>query len=136
MACFWISLTKLILHPKLAIKREKFNLNNNLQPINVIKFLKEKNMLTPNTLWEGFCLTEKQQQENIEHIKEYDIKDINLGYLCSVCDPFIILITELFEITIKHTYLQKKITYSNSKKSLHTFHLSSNRGHIDFIEQN
>ena len=38
---------------------------------------------------------------------------INSGYLCSVCDPFLILICELFELEIEHLYMGNVMKYRN-----------------------
>ena len=32
-----------------------------------------------------------------EHIKEYNQNTISQGYLCSTCDPFLLLLSELFK---------------------------------------
>ena len=54
-----------------------------------------------------------------EHIKNYDVNTVNNGYLCSCCDPFLILICEIFNINITNNYNGVKIYYRNimNKKS-------------------
>ena len=38
---------------------------------------------TPDILWNDSELTEKLMEENIEAIKEYDVKQVQNGYYCS-----------------------------------------------------
>lgn len=62
-------------------------------------------------LWNGEQLTKQQLKENMEHITSFDIKSIHRGYDCSCCDPFLILISKLFEVNIYHTYNGVLIKY-------------------------
>ena len=55
------------------------------------------------------------------------------GYDCSICDPFLILICELFIININHIYLGNKIDYTNKKNVFnnnYTITIQSDKGHM------
>ena len=60
-----------------------------------------------------------------------NIDTINDGYLCSTCDPFLLLIAYLFQITINHRYNNHFIIYKSkmdvSKKVLE---FRSDHGHF------
>ena len=117
MSCFWDTLLKNI---------------NNYQSINeFIDFLKEKNKLTRNVLWNNLKLSETQYKENFNHIKDFNKNTIQNGYDCSSCDPFLLLICELFEIEIIHHFNGTIINYKykNPKdKKIITIH--NNMGHM------
>lgn len=80
-------------------------------PHQLATFLKQNNRLTTNVTWQGSTLTNKQMNENYEHVRNYDISQIRNGYLCSTCDPFLLLIAQLFRINIKHEYVNSFINY-------------------------
>lgn len=128
MSCFWNTIIN---------KLENNDLINffngtvkSVKPDQFAYLLKEKNKKTNNILWQDNDLTERQKEENLEHIKNYDIKTINDGYLCSTCDPFLFLICELFEISIINYYNNLKLEYKNKIKSRYTISLRSDNGHM------
>ena len=51
-------------------------------------------------------------------IKDFNENNINQGYDCSSCDPFMILLCELFKININYDYNGNNIQYmiDNSRK--------------------
>jgi len=62
-------------------------------------------------------------------IKDFNENNINQGYDCSSCDPFMILLCELFKININYDYNGNNIQYmiDNSRK---TIKYSSNQSHF------
>ena len=98
---------------------------------NFIELLKRNNIDTKNVLWQNTKLTPKQLEENKEHIRDFNIENINSGYLCSICDPFLLLIACIFKVNIEHSYNNVKIDYTHEgeyrKKSLK---FSSDTGHF------
>ena len=127
MACFWNSILNRLQEDKL------FNdINNNIRitPLLFTRSLKRNNKKTNNVIWQGKELTEKQKEENLEHIKSYDEKEINNGYLCSSFDPFLFLICELFDISIINQYNGTRIEYINKIKCRYTMILNNDKGHM------
>ena len=92
MTCFWDAL-----RTKLHIKRK---MNNS----KFIDYLKESNKEQTAVLWNNSKLSKKQFEENYEHIKDFDKNTIRNGYDCSICDPFLILICDIYSVNIIHNY--------------------------------
>ena len=125
MTCFWDSILtrlsvedfKLLGHNK-KLGREEF-----------IKTLKNKNCMV-KTKWLGNELSEQEKKEHFEAIKCYNIKGIYNGHLTSICDSFLLLISELLNVNINHRYLNTNIIYSTPNKVRKTLHFKSNNGHF------
>ena len=117
MTCFWDAL------------RSKLNISSNIE--NFIIDLKNRNNKNKNILWNNTEFTDKQIEENYIHIKDFNEKNISQGYDCSVCDPFLILICDLYNISIHHNYRGYIMKYENKKnKSGKILHFQSNSGHF------
>lgn len=127
MACFWNSIIN-------RLNKDNYfkQINNNIRliPEHLILSLKKNNRKTNNIIWQGEELTEKQKDENFEHINSYNIKEIYNGYYCSTFDPFLFLICDLFDISITNIYNNNKIEYINKFKSRYTMILYNNKGHM------
>lgn len=115
MTCFWDSLRK-----KLKIKEgnKDFILN-----------LKKCNKKDTSILWNDLKLTKKQLEENYEHIRDFDETKINNGYYCSVCDPFLILICEIYNVNILHNFNGHKMKYTKGD-GYKILEFKSNTGHF------
>lgn len=126
MSCFWDTLLNRIkkedIHTILSL--------HNPTPKDFVTALKNKNISTENVLYGGIELSKQMKEENIEHIKEYDSNTITNGYLCSTCDPFLLLITELFQIEINHHYNKTLINYQHKINNKYTIKIQSNKGHM------
>ena len=96
----------------------------------LILLLIKYNRKSVNVSWNGEKLPDKLIDESFDHVKDFlqnndknndnnnnsekNIQNIiNSGYLCSVCDPFLILICELFELEIEHLYMGNVMRYLN-----------------------
>tara|TARA_B100000925_G_scaffold291209_1_gene278484 strand:+ start:317 stop:706 length:390 start_codon:yes stop_codon:yes gene_type:complete len=95
-----------------------------------IKILKNKNIKTNNLDWNKSKLTERQLEENLTHINDFPINTINSGYFCSTCEPFLLLISEIFSINIIHNFNGTIINYTNKKHSRKTVKYKSDTGHF------
>jgi hypothetical protein len=100
----------------------------------LIQGLIRKACMTTSVLWNGQVLSEKQLEENIEHIKSYKITQAHSGYWCSSCDPFLLLICELFDVNINHKYMSTNIKYTKDKANK-TLYFASNRNHFWFVKR-
>jgi hypothetical protein len=127
MSCFWDSLIKTIQNDDLNTYFD--NQNTRINPHNLATILKNVNKKTPDILWNNTELTEKMMEENIESIKEYDVKHVQNGYYCSTCDPFLFLLADYLDINIEHNYDGNKMIYMQKKNSRYTIKISSDRGH-------
>ena len=117
MTCFWDGL------------RQGLKLNNSNKDF--ITYLQSNNKKVDTILWNNESLTKQQIDENYQHIKDFDMRYICNGYDCSICDPFLILITELYQVNINHNFNGYIMTYSKSNNTT-TIYVSSNLEHFQF----
>lgn len=126
MSCFWDTLINKInkndIHNALKI--------NNINPTTFAKELIKKNKLINTILVNNKEITNNQQKENYKHINFYDIETINNGYDCSTFDPFLILIADLFSITINNNYNNNIIIYKPIAYSRYNIKISNDTGHM------
>lgn len=100
MSCVWQGLC------------HSLKLNMNAQDL--FKYCKANNRLVYNVQVNGESLSEQLIKENYIRIQE--IADIKHGYLCSTCDPLLILIANLFDVDIVHDYNGVIIKYQRYHK--------------------
>ena len=95
MACFWEGIRSSLSKDD----KNKLGITDNTIP-NLITTLKNNNTLDIKVLWQNKALTKKEQEENYTHIKDYNIDSHRNGYLCSTCDPFLILLCNTLNVNI------------------------------------
>ena len=108
MTCFWDGLLKK-LKPNDFIK--SLNVKHKPNCDEFVMLIKSNNIKTPNVKCNDKTLTDQEIDDNIIRIK--NIKNINKGYLCSSCDPVLILVSQLFSINIIHNFNGTEIKYIN-----------------------
>ena len=123
MSCFWDSLTQALTNEELKVLEIKRN------TLELIKIIKIVNKLTPNVLWQGKSLSPKEMKENHEHVKNYDSKTYNQGYMTSSADPFLILFAELFGWNITFNYNHNRINIKH-KKPIRSVFFRASRSHF------
>ena len=126
MTCFWNGILK-------SLKKEDFDFigyDMITDPLHFIHFLKKNKKNMTNIKWQGSYIKEKEIDEYIQWIDCYDINNIYNGHLTSVCDPFLLLISELFCVNIIHYYNDIEIHYNNMKKTRKTLIFSSSDSHF------
>ena len=128
MSCYWDTLIKKINKKDIELLLDlKVNM---IKPKFFAKYLKRKNKLVNTILCNNNKITEQQQKENFEHIKEYNIDIVNNGYLCSTSDPFLILIADIFSITINNYYNNSLIVYKPIAISRYDISINNDKGHM------
>lgn len=125
MTCFWDG----ILHNLKEDDFQKVFQMNKPNNKDFVKLLKNNNKKTKNTKWNGEKLSEKQLEENFIHIKDFNENSINNGYLCSICDPFLILVSEIFILNINHNFCGNIMKYTTNQAS-RTLIFKSNKSHF------
>ena len=126
MTCFWDGILQ-------ALDTSDFQVvgcNNRLNRRQLIDLLKNNNAEIEDVTWNGKKLTNQEMKEHFEAIKDYNINTINQGHLCSSCDSFLLLICQLFNVNIKHLYMNVNIEYQNKNIQRKTLNFASNRGHF------
>jgi len=149
MTCVWDSLIKGIPIDQLnevignkkkldPSKKKKYDhkeksLKKDLKRDIFVKYLQKNIRKTSKVSVNGEQLTEQQINENFKAIQSLSANNICDGYYCSTCDPFLILVCELFECSIFHTYMNSHIKYecTDSKFIMYlrssSTHMSHNR---------
>ena len=125
MTCFWDSLLR-------GIPRDFFEDRLQHHPASLAMYLKSRNRKTDTIKICGQLLNDQRKEENFEAIKNYDPNTVGLGYFCAAEDPFLFLISEVFQISIYHTFLGKMFDYVHPSPRL-KLHLYSRTGHMSFI---
>ena len=127
MTCFWDGILRKLKQDDLRVM---FNIQKRPNRIQLIILLKKFNRICENVKWMNRTLSKKEKVENYVAVKDYNIKKINNGHLCSSCDYFLILLCELCQVNILHIYNKNNIVYTNTKnaRKLLTFH--SNKRHF------
>jgi len=123
MTCFWDGVIKALQHKGLVSPK--------ITTPHFITLLKQK-VIKPNRVrWNNQSITHKQYLEYKEWISDYDIKKIGNGHLCSIWDPFLILISELFTLHIIHNYNGFTVNYTNTyNTNNNTIYFQSNSNHF------
>lgn len=124
MTCFWSGILSSIEH------FDSIGLKKRPGVIQFVKVLKEQNVRCSDVKWNGQDLRKQEVDEVFESIACYDMNTINTGYMCSICDPFLILICQLFTVNIDHWYLKNKMEYRNTKGGKRLLTFGSNRSHF------
>jgi hypothetical protein len=106
MSCFWDALIQRL--------NEIHVIPPGTNPHGLSMFLKDKNVKTVGVKWQGSHVSEQQMAENFHHVKDYNVKTIGNGYDCSTCDPFLLLVSEVFKVNIHHIYLNTPIHYNRA----------------------
>ena len=137
MTCFWDGLINALNGKKsggipIFVKFMGYPNHVRPTPTNFIQFLKNKNIKTTDVLWNNKYLTERELDEGFQSIKELDINTIRKGYFCSSCDPFLLLISQVFQVNINHklcgNLIEYKYKYSTSDTL--TLEVGSNTSHF------
>ena len=129
MTCFWDGIISSLDKDDLDI----LGLTVIPKPAELALRLKQLNKKTNQVYWEGQPLRFNEIEENYIHVRDFLHYNVINGYLCSICDPFLCLLSQLLKVNINHKYLNHTVHYTinNSRK---IFHFSSDRGH--FWKQN
>jgi hypothetical protein len=130
MTCFWNGILSIL--PLGHINKTlKINLDIKPSPNDFVILLKNNAIMSVDVKWNNEPLTQKLMEENLEWVSNYKVECIYQGHDCSTCDPFLLLISQLFCVDIQHNYNGKYITYTNSK-NLNGLILNfmSNTGHF------
>jgi hypothetical protein len=132
MTCFWDGLIQALIKSQTNLLgiTNILGITGKLNAVSFSESLKKKNCMTDNIIWNNESLSEQFKQENMQMISDFELSTINKGYLCSSCDPFLLLISQIFRIDINHDYNGYNIIYKNSQSNGNNINVSSNKGHF------
>lgn len=105
MSCFWNSILSAV------SASEKKEIGNPKNVVDLIRALKKHNQLTRDVTWNRLRLSARELKENFIAIDAYDAKSHPNGYLCSSCEPFLLLLAQLLQVNIDHKFCGVQIHY-------------------------
>lgn len=125
MTCFWDGILK-------SLKKDDFDFIGEIKETNYkfVELLKKRTLPMRDVLWQGQKISEREIQEHLNAINDYDINNISNGHLTSTCDSFLLLICQLFYVDIIHYYMNHEIYYKYNGISRKTLRFSSSNGHF------
>ena len=126
MTCFWNG----IMRPLSKTDKGILGLNHNHNIYALIDRFKYLNCKTTGMKYQNIQLSNKQLDENMEHIKTYKKSSAPQGYLCSPCDPFLFLLSFLLKRSIKFNYCGNNILYSPLSPINDSIQYKCNRRHF------
>ena len=127
--CFWNGILCKLNDEDYKFANFYFNKSKDNRAVSLIEQLKSKNLKTNKIQWQNTLLSKKEINENYVHINDFQIDSINKGYDCSTCDPFLLLLAEIFHLEIVHQYCGHDILYKSENPRRRVL-FYSNRGHF------
>jgi len=82
------------------------------------------------TKWQGRELTEQQRRENAAAVAAYDVSNVNNGYYCGSCDPFLLLLSHLAGVHIRHRTPSGTFEYTSQYPDARWMELRSTSNHM------
>ena len=119
MSCFWNAIIR---------ETKQYQVDKPRNANQLIAFLKQNNTKCIGVTWNSETLTDKFLDECFVSIQDMPDKAGN-GYLCSSCEPVMILICYLFKLNINHSYCNNLMKYQIND-SIATISFKSNKGHM------
>ena len=96
-------------------------------PTTLLKHLKDNNTKPNDVSMNSNTLSEKQMQENIDHVESISVKQD--GYLCGLFDPLIVAYCHVFKVNVKNTISGYTVDFSVIDATKTVF-LNSNGSHM------
>ena len=138
MTCFWNGLIQGLGSGRIqSVLKYKMKNNNERKTLNIktiISLLQKHNCLTTNVLYNNTILTDRELNENYNVIANFSSDNIREGYDCSISDPFLLLVCEVFRVNINFCYNSIDVTYKNETvidgQSRQTINFRCDEGHF------
>ena len=126
MTCFWAGLCGALKDCQLIAPTTS--------EAELIRFLKSNNATTPEVAWVGpdgaETMTRARLDENYAHVRDWDAETAPDGYLCGACDPFLMLVCDLFRRNVEHDYLGCRFEYRPPGAPTPPLRFGSSAGHF------
>jgi hypothetical protein len=133
MTCVWDSIIA-------GIPRENFisaefskNKKKQIKPDMFVQYLIQNNTKTENITINKEKIPEKIINENFEMVKDFKIKSIRNGYLCSTYDPFLALVCEVFVCSLFNNFNGTYIKYEHVNPKF-IIYISNDEGHMVYVK--
>jgi hypothetical protein len=132
MTCFWDGLLR-----SLDIRDFQFGMKLNVKPqkTEFIRWLKRVNPYIVDVHWNNQELSKQEIEEHKKAIGSYKVADIRSGHMCSSCDSFLLLVSQIFQVNIQHSFINHLITYTNIKNARKTLRFVSNSRHFQCVRR-
>lgn len=125
MTCVWQALLA-------GMPADVFECGRKPTPLLFVKALKLANRATSSVRINGALLRPSELRENEEAVKAFKEDTIHSGYFCSACDPFLILVSDVYRVNITHRFLGSSIEYRTPGATRHIV-VQSDSGHMSFV---
>jgi len=138
MSCVWDGIRDAIKEDyKHCIHKEtQILLSKQLESRHLPNFFVLNNKICNKVSVNGEYLSKQFLGECMKSIEKLYDYPIHIGYLCSTCDPLLILICQIFNVYIKHTHFNGTTsTYKNKDRGRTTYHFESSRTHFWYINK-
>jgi hypothetical protein len=101
MSCFWVGLQAKV--PRIAEMAKS--------PDDVLSLLQRKNQLCTDVTWQGERLSPTALLENFCSVRDYTENGHRTGggHLTSACDPFLLLVSQVFRCDIDFRFVNTNI---------------------------
>lgn len=129
MTCVWNSLIAGLRDEDLTRVLGVRKAQAQVHPHLFVEGLKKVNRPTMGVRWQGGLLTSKELKENKEWIDNYNVAGIQNGHLTSSSDPFMHLVAEVFQVSIRHNYRGHEIRFDPARPQ-YVVRVSSSHGHM------
>lgn len=126
MTCFWKGLLD-------CLNEDDFALLQCERPRSektFVKCLKHCNRKAVHVKWQDITCSDQFLSECAEAVQNLNENNIHQGYWCSTCDPFLLLVSELFQLNIEHMYCGHRVLYQYNTGARRTIRVRSNTGHF------
>ena len=127
MTCFWKGFMNCLSDTDVQFSRGLSRLPQHEHEF--VHFLQKNNIRANDVSWQHQPVSSRLQEESFQAVKALESNTIGEGYWCSTCDPFILLISQLFQIDVHHRFCGHLVVYSvpHPRK---TIYVTSDRGHL------
>lgn len=138
MSCVWDGIRDAIRHdygscPDVDLRHV---LSYRLKSAHLPNFFVLNNQKCDEVTVNGEDITEQFKLECRTTIESLTNYPIHSGYLCSTCDPLLMLVCQIFKVEIRHTHFNGTTTvYSHKDKGRCIYHFESNRTHFWYINK-
>lgn len=122
--CFWDSLIHQLRTHRLV--------PSTMNPHEFLALLQTRNTKSVNVFWQEAQPSEQQMMENLVWVDEYNVDQINDSHLGGACDPFLLLVCELYHVTISDMVLNHRVMYVHRDANEYTpiLKLNTSQGHV------
>jgi len=101
-------------------------------PDSLIRALQSVNCRPTDVLWNGTKIRESEMRENLGIVDDYDPHDLHDGHLIGACDPFLLLLAQVFRLEIRQEVMSIEPRTQREQTTEHVYRHVDARTTIQF----